>query len=58
MSGGFPEGIFNLPYLQAIDFSQGALRGPLPTKLGKTKQIYSLRLGQNMFTGEKLETLA
>lgn len=50
LSGTFPEGIENLPFLSVIVFSKGNLHGPLPS-LAKFKQLTVLGLVFNRFTG-------
>ena len=37
MTGTFPDGIINFPYLQTLTLTFGELEGPLPSFLGKLK---------------------
>jgi hypothetical protein len=52
MSGSFPTGIFHLPFLQVIQFGVGTLMGSLPKELIALKDLTSLKLYMNQFSGE------
>lgn len=51
MSGTFPEGLFNLPFLQVIVLSLGSLKGPLPTQLAKMDRLINFSLVHNQLSG-------
>jgi len=51
LSGNFPEGIYNWPFLQSIRIMWANLRGPLPPELVKMKHLVNIEMHFNSFTG-------